>query len=312
MLDDGAGRPVATKLADQFERRVRVVDIVVGQLLALQQRRRGHAGTLFAAGIERRCLVRVLAVAHDVDEPAAEGAVPWRLELEFPGKPSRDRCVIGSSPRESQRRKLAPQSQRNRAAMALQRLDHPAVVLGVGDGGDIGMVLGRRADHCRPADVDVLDNRRRIGAAGCCLFERVEVDHGQIDLGDLVHLHCGPVLLVVTDREQAAMHARMQRLDPAIHDFRKSGQVGNVANRKARRFKCRPGTAGRNQLHAEVGEITGEIHQPGLVGNRQKRAADLHQIRHRMVLGYDSHMEIPRKQPREPGGEDPLTQADGR
>jgi hypothetical protein len=59
-------------------------------------------------------------------------------------------------------------------------------------------------------------------------------------------------------------------------------------------------------------ELAGKLHKAGLVGNGQQGAADRYQIRYRMVLGYDSHMEIPRKQPRQPGGEDALTQAEGR
>jgi hypothetical protein len=49
-----------------------------------------------------------------------------------------------------------------------------------------------------------------------------------------VSLHRLDMLGVVADRQQAAMHQRMQRLDAAIHDFRKAGDLGNVGDRRAR------------------------------------------------------------------------------
>jgi len=43
-----------------------------------------------------------------------------------------------------------------------------------------------------------------------------------------MRLHRVGMLLVVADREQAAMHLGVQRLDPAIHHFGKARQVRDV------------------------------------------------------------------------------------
>ena len=91
------------------------------------------------------------------------------------------------------------------------------------------MVLRRGADHRGPADVDVLDAVLEAGAFVDGGLERIEIDHQQIDRRDAVRLHGLRMFGVVADRQQSAMHFRMQRLDPAVHHFRKAGQVRNVA-----------------------------------------------------------------------------------
>ena len=62
---------------------VGVVDVVVGQLLALQLPRGGDAGPLVGRAIERRVLVRVLAIAQRLDQPAAEGAEIRRVGFQL-------------------------------------------------------------------------------------------------------------------------------------------------------------------------------------------------------------------------------------
>ena len=41
---------------------------------------------------------------------------------------------------------------------------HHVIIAGIGDDADIGMVLGRSADHGRAADVDILDDVGIVGA----------------------------------------------------------------------------------------------------------------------------------------------------
>ena len=94
MIATAADR-VRIELADQLEGGVGVVDVVVGELLALQLPRRGDARPLLAGDVEAGLLVRVLAVAHDAVEPAAEGAPGRMLDLKRLGEPAGDRRVIG-------------------------------------------------------------------------------------------------------------------------------------------------------------------------------------------------------------------------
>src|SRR4029077_12681969 len=63
VLDDDAGSgAVGVELGDALIGGIGVVDVVVGQFLALQLPGRGNAGTLVGRAIEGRGLVRILAV----------------------------------------------------------------------------------------------------------------------------------------------------------------------------------------------------------------------------------------------------------
>ena len=150
------------------------------------------------------------------------------------------------------------------------------------------MVLGRRADHGRPADIDVLDavGIRLVGRDG--RLERVEIHHQQVDRPDPVGGERGLVLGVVADREQAAMHRRMQRLHPAVHHLGETGQVGDLRHRQAGILQRPVSAARRDQGDAALVQRPGEVDEAGLVGNREERAGDPHLIvRHSYVPGFE-------------------------
>jgi hypothetical protein len=65
------------------------------------------------------------------------------------------------------------------------------------------------------------------------------------------------------------MHPRVQRLDPAVHHFGKTGQFRDVLHRQAGSGDRLRGAAGGNELDAVAGQRPGEFDQPGLVGNGQ-------------------------------------------
>ena len=152
--------------------------------------------------------------------------------------------------------------------------EHLFVVGGLDHDRHVGMVLGGGADHRRPADVDVLDAIVVGGAFGDGGLERIKVHHQEIDRLDAVLLHRRGVLLVGADAQQAAMHFRVQGLDPAIHHFRKTGQLGDVDHLEAGIFQRLGGAAGGNEFDAVAGERGGEFGEAGLVGYRQQGAGD--------------------------------------
>ena len=82
------------------------------------------------------------------------------------------------------------------------------------------------------------------------------------------------MLGVVADRQQAAVHQGMQRLDPAIHHFGKAGDVGDVAHRQPGIGQRLTGAAGGDQFHALLRQRAGELDQPGLVGHGQQSAGN--------------------------------------
>ena len=155
--------------------------------------------------------------------------------------------------------------------------------------GDIAMVLGPGADHRRSADVDILDDRRGVGAAGQRLLERIEVGDQHIDAGNAVGLHGLGMLGIVANSQEPAMDTGMQGLHPAVHDLGKAGQLGDVAHGKAGLAQRPIGAAGGDQLDIKRRQFTGEIDETGLVEDRQQRAANPHAIGGLRGIGFERH-----------------------
>jgi hypothetical protein len=96
------------------------------------------------------------------------------------------------------------------------------VVGRIDDHGHVAVVLGRRAQHGRAADVDVLDGvRQRAVILGDGLLERVQVDHQQVDRRDAVLGQRCHVLGQVAAGQDAAVHLRVQRLHAAVEHLGK-------------------------------------------------------------------------------------------
>ena len=158
MLDDGNRcRNAGIELGHQLEGRVRVVEIVIGQLLALVLHGRRHTGAPFAGLVERRALMRVLAVAQLLRQPSPQRAPGRSMFIKRIREPAADGRVVCRSTREGLGGQHLAQVERGGAAMLLHGIEHLTVVFRIDDHGDAGVVLGGRADHRRPADVDVLD-----------------------------------------------------------------------------------------------------------------------------------------------------------
>ena len=75
-------------------------------------------------------------------------------------------------------------------APGLELRNHRVVVVGVYHDRDKGMVLCRRTQHCRTADVDVFDGGGEIALRiRDGLFERIKIHHQQIDGFDALFTH---------------------------------------------------------------------------------------------------------------------------
>src|SRR5690606_20720381 len=144
------------KLAHQLKGGVGVVDIVVGERLALHLVCRGNAGTVLAGLVEGSPLMRVFAIAHHLAQRAGKAAIGDVLEVDFACEPARNGAVIGGGARIGLGGEFLAQCVGN--AACLDGLKNFGIVGGVDDDGYIGVVLGRRADHCRSANVDVFDD----------------------------------------------------------------------------------------------------------------------------------------------------------
>ena len=229
VLDDGASRTARRiEFGDAFVSGVGVVDVVVGELLALGLARGGDAEAHDRRAIERGRLVRVLAVAQWLDQPAAEGAIVRRGVVKRLREPVADGGIVGCGAGKGLGGEFLAQRKRGHAVMRGELVEQRRVIARLDQYHDVVMVLRRGTDHGRPADVDILDAVGEIATARHSRFERIEIDHQNIDGADAVRAHRFGVLGVAADRQQSAVYARMQRLDAAVHHFRKSGQFADV------------------------------------------------------------------------------------
>ncbi len=261
VLDDRARRIV--ELLDELARRAEVEQVVERQLLAVQlahavEQVRRRAG----ARVERGRLVRVLAVAQ-VDHLRVR-VVPRRREaiVRARGEPRRDRRVVASRDGERLRREPLARVERQPTVVLAQLLERRLVVGRVNEHRREAAVLRRRADHRRPADVDVLDHfvLARV-AARDRLLERVEVDADEIDLLDLLLAGRREVLIVVALGQQAGVEARVQRLHAPVQHLRKAREVLDLARRDACSVELARRAAGRDELDAEPLEAAREVDQ---------------------------------------------------
>ena len=155
MLDDHAGGLV--EVVDQAPRRVEVEHVVEGERAAVQLRDpREDVAAHPGLGVERRALVRVLAVGEVEHLLVGDREVLGEV-LVGGREPAADRGVVAGGLGEGLVGEPVPGRGRDLAAGLLQLGADRVVGLGLDDHGDAVVVLGRGADHRRPADVDVLD-----------------------------------------------------------------------------------------------------------------------------------------------------------
>jgi len=74
--------------------------------------------------------------------------------------------------------------------------------------------------------------------------KRIQVDHHQLKRLDLDTCQIGPVAFFGRIRQQSGKNHRMQCLDPAAQDFRKTGQVFNLFNCQTGSFQGLKSSAG--------------------------------------------------------------------
>ncbi len=208
-------------------------------------------------------------------------------------EPSGDRRVVGRRAAIGAGRQPPSQVQRRRPAVGLELGQHLGHVLGAGADGDIGVVLGRRADHRRSADVDVLHARVEARAGRHGLLERVEVHIDEVDADDAVFLHGPGMLGGVADAEKAAVHHRMQGLHPAIHHLGKAGELGDVLHRQAGGLDRLAGAAGGDQLDPEPGEGPRRLDKTGLVRDGDQRALESDPVWCGREIGGGGHGRSP-------------------
>lgn len=146
-----------------------------------------------------------------------------------------------------------------------QGIDDGAVLVRAGGDGHVAIVLGRRAQHRRPADVDVFDRLlQRAAGAGHGGLERIEVHDQQVDRRDLLLGH--HVGVDIAPPEQPAVDARVQGLHPAIHDFGEACVLRDFGHRQAFLGQQAGGAAGGQEFDAPFVQGARELRYAGLFG----------------------------------------------
>ncbi len=267
--------------------------VVVRHLLAVQllgARYPAPLASVAARQVQGGPLVRVLPVPEHLaagPEPAdhvRQAGVPRGL-VRCVGRrePGGDRGVIGGRVGIGPRRQAAALLQREAAVS--HGLGHLRVHGRVGDDGDRGMVLRRRADHRRSPDVDLLDAVRRLRSAGHGPLERVEVGHEQAERRDLERVELSTVPALGGIGEQPRVHLRVQRLDPAVQAFGEAGDLLDPGHRQAGRRDHRRRAAGGDDLDTGPVQHPGEIFQAGFVIDADQRPGDGH-LGHGPILTF--------------------------
>src|SRR3989338_4467490 len=265
-----------------FQRGVGVGDVVERQFLALQLNGAGHAGfTLLRFHVERRALVRVLAVAHflGLDELAVEGARERAALFGGQGVAALvdgaqvvgDHAVVGGGVLEGFQGQVEALGVAQ--AAGFQRLDDASVVASVDHDGHVFVVLRRGADHGWAADVDVLDGVGQVTAGlGDSGGERIEIDRDQVDWLDAVLVHYRSVDGATA--EDASVDFRVQGLDATVHHFREAGVVGHFHCSDAVVLEQLVSAAGGEDFHIQGDELAGKLEDVGLVGNTDQGTAN--------------------------------------
>jgi hypothetical protein len=300
VLDEDRGGPVELRLQihGETERGVEVEQVVIGQLLALKGRGGGEAlGRRLGVDVPPGRLVRVLAVAQGLSprQRRAERRRDRRVGLEALGQGAGDQPVVargvGVDLRGEVRAELLVY-----LAVRLQRLEDPRVVGGVDEDDDVAVVLRRRSQEARPADVDVFDQLvpSRLAVEGA--LKVVEVHDHDVDRLDAVLVHLRSMGLELSSGQDAAEDLGVERLHPPVEHLGRAGEVRQVAHVDARRANGAGRPARGQELGAELREPACQLVDAGLVGDAQQRA--LHWVGHAARLTSDRRSVTDDREPR--------------
>jgi len=95
------------------------------------------------------------------------------------------------------------------------------------------VVLGARAHHCRPADVDLLDDLGWCRTARRGRGKGIEIDHEQLERADAEAVHGLDVRRIRRVGQQTGVHMGVQRLDSSAEDLGKPGDLLDRRDRDA-------------------------------------------------------------------------------
>ena len=158
--------------------------------------------------------------------------------------PARNRHIVFGGVPKRQRRQDLPFREREptraycrQHTVVAERIDHHR---------HGGVVLRGCAHHGRAADIDLLDAFVGVGTGSHRLAERIQVHHHEIESLDAEFLQRGGMLGFAQIGQQSGVDARVQRLDAAVENL---GKAGELLHRCHRNTGARNGFGGRTGRH---------------------------------------------------------------
>src|SRR5690606_15334404 len=161
------------------------------------------------------------------------------------------------------------------------------------DDADRPVVLRGGTHHGRSADVDVLDAVLGARTGGHRLREGVQVHHEQVERRDVQRRELFLVVRPVAVREQARVHARVQRLDAAVERLGESGDLLDLRHRHTRVREDLRGAAGGDDLHPGGVQARAEFEQARLVRHPDQRTPNRALPGPRSLLAHDNLTFLP-------------------
>ena len=156
---------------------------------------------------------------------------------------------------------------------------HTRVVRGIGDHRYALEIFRGRAQHRRPADVDVFDQLfRGQTALRRCRFKWIQIHDDEIDRRDSVFRRLRLIVFVFTAIEQTAVYLRVQRLHAAAQHFRPAGEVRYIAHGDVRFAQQLRRSARRENFDLQRRKPLREFHDARLVKHADQRALHCHAV----------------------------------
>ncbi len=253
VLDDDRRRQ--RELPDQLAGRIQIEQVVKTQLDAVQL---GHAREQVPPGVDLGIvggpLMRVLTI-FEILHLLVVQQHERREIADALAEPVGDDKIIVRRGMEGLCRQAAQRIEAQLVVVLFHLIDDLAIASRAGDHGHAFEVLRSRADHGRPADIDVLDDLFLGNSAAPGYFlERVEAHDHHVDGLDALLLQSQHVLVVLAVGQQTGMDVRVQRLHPAAEDLGETGDVANAGNGNVLVHEEFGGATRGDYLHAEVGQ----------------------------------------------------------
>ena len=188
------------------------------------------------------------------------GAGPLPLPCEVAG----DQIVIAGRVLKHLRGQLLPECGCHRTGF--ERVQHPGVVAGIHDHQHVRVIFGGGTQHGRTTDINVLDGLFKgaigFGDGG---FEWIEIDHEDVNGADRMLLHLGNVLEVAATAQQSTVDFGMQRLDPPVQNFWRTGVGCDIGDGEAGVPQDLRGAAGGEDFPTQGCQPSGQVHDSHLV-----------------------------------------------